>query len=122
MSSWDINPDGVGGVLKSVSGHLGDEAGTEGLTGEITAVGKNMETAAAKAASEPIGIALRGFFGFCSADMGAMAAKTASAVNGCSGAVVAYMNGNLEMAAEAQANAGFVEDPGLNRPKGAELR
>ncbi|CAM3753199.1 DUF6507 family protein [Nocardiopsis rhodophaea] len=122
MSGWDINPEGVGGVLQTVSGHLGDEEGTEGLTSDIKSFGNHIETAAVKSDSGPIGTALHGFFDKYSEEMRAMASKTASAINGCGNAVSAYMDGNLEMAAEAQSNAGTVEDPGLNRPKGAELQ
>ncbi|MES0834653.1 DUF6507 family protein [Nocardiopsis tropica] len=40
MSSWNIQPAEVGGVLTTVADHLGEEGGGDGLVGHITKVGE----------------------------------------------------------------------------------
>ncbi|MUL42637.1 hypothetical protein FZ103_15900 [Streptomonospora sp. PA3] len=110
MSTWDISPEGVSSVLTAVGGHVGDEAMTEGLTGQIDDFSTHVVSASEQAASEPIGQALDEFAGHFGPRMWTMVARTASAISGCSEATTAYVNGNLEMAAEAQGNAGEVPD------------
>ncbi|WP_046471106.1 DUF6507 family protein [Allosalinactinospora lopnorensis] len=110
MSGWDVSPEGVSSVLLSVGGHLGDEEGTEGLTAQIESFNDHVEEAAGSAASEPIGKALEESVEEYGAKMQKMAAKTSSAISGCSAAAGHYMDGNLEMAAEAQGNTGDISD------------
>ncbi|MBB6174073.1 hypothetical protein HNR23_004133 [Nocardiopsis mwathae] len=113
MSTWDINPDGVNAVLKQVFNHAGGEDGTGGLAGTLTDTGEHMTNAAKHANSFPVNTALAEFADHFQGPLENMTAKTASAIDGCATATRAYTNGNLEMAAEAQKNAGTVTDPDL---------
>ncbi|CAM3765742.1 DUF6507 family protein [Nocardiopsis rhodophaea] len=113
MSGWDIDPEGVGAVLNKVYSHTGGEDGEGGLVGTLTSMGKHLEYAGECAKSFPVNYALAEFAEHYGPQLNNMVAKTASAIDGCSTATRAYMNGNLEMAAEAQNNAGTVTDPDL---------
>ncbi|WP_131099396.1 DUF6507 family protein [Streptomonospora litoralis] len=110
MSGWDISPEGVGSVLTSVGGYVGDEAMTEGLTGQIEDFGKHLQDAAEDAASEPIATALDEFLDHFGPKMWGMVGRTSSAIGGAGEATKAYMNGNLDMAEEAQANVGDISE------------
>ncbi|WP_304452821.1 DUF6507 family protein [Nocardiopsis sp. YSL2] len=112
MSAWNIQSGPVGAVLTTVNGHLGDQDGTSGLTGHVRDLGDAVVAASeACADSLPVSVALNGFLEHYSPDCRAMIEKTASAITGCSEATNHYLAGALEMAAEAQANAGAVFDP-----------
>ncbi|KII00066.1 hypothetical protein LP52_03810 [Streptomonospora alba] len=110
MSNWDVSPEGVNSVLTTVGGHVGDEAMTEGLTGQIDDFGTHVENASEQAASAPIGQALQEFVDHFGPMMWTMVARTSSAVTAGSEATTAYIDGDLEMAADAQANAGDISD------------
>ncbi|MDE3719944.1 DUF6507 family protein [Nocardiopsis sp. N85] len=105
MSSWDIDPARVGGVLEATLGHLGDEEGTGGLTRELsqleTHLGNAVEECGSGIVSDALGRFAEHYFGV----LGDMAGTTLRAVEGAYEATTHYMEGNLEMAAEAQANA-----------------
>ncbi|WP_053617943.1 DUF6507 family protein [Nocardiopsis sp. NRRL B-16309] len=112
MSAWNIQPGPVGAVLAAVNGHLGDQEGTSGLTGHVRDLGDAVVAASETCAdSLPVSIALNGFLEHCSPDCRSMIEKTASAITGCSDATNHYRDGALDMAAEAQANAGVLFDP-----------
>ncbi|QBI52230.1 DUF6507 family protein [Streptomonospora litoralis] len=110
MSRWDLKPDEVYGVLNTVAGHIGDEEGTEGLTKHSTSLEGALQDANAAASSAPIGMALQEFSTHCSGLIGDMIGLGSSAVKGAGDATRHYANGNLEMALEAQANSGVVEE------------
>ncbi|CAM4403101.1 DUF6507 family protein [Nocardiopsis rhodophaea] len=113
MSAWDIDPDGVGSVLQSVGGMIGGEDGGGGLVATTASVGEGLTYASSCANSSPISYALQGFLEAYGAKAGAMTAKSVSAVVGCGEATTAYINGDLEMATEAQSGAGHVSDLNL---------
>jgi hypothetical protein len=108
VSTWTVYPEEVFGVLSGVSGHIGDEDGTQGLTGHMTSLETHLNEANSAANSNPIGVALSEFAEHYFSEIGGMIGKSASAVEGAGEATMQYANGNLEMAAEAQANAGEV--------------
>ncbi|RCV57269.1 DUF6507 family protein [Marinitenerispora sediminis] len=108
MTAWDIRPAGVGEILTEVSGYVGGSDGAGGLAGDVDEVLSLTEYASSCAASGPISTALAEFVTSVGGTLGAMVAKAASAATGCGDATVAYLDGNLEMAAEAQANAGNI--------------
>ncbi|TDQ52268.1 DUF6507 family protein [Actinorugispora endophytica] len=110
MSGWDINAPEVGAIMKTVGSHVGGEDGTGGLVALLTTFGTHVESAGTACASEPIGIALSEFVEEYSEDLTSMVAKSASAITGCVDATTFYLDGNLEMAAEAQGNAGDISD------------
>lgn len=112
MSVWNIQHQEVGSVLTAVNGHLGDQEGTSGLTGQVKDLGDAVVAAAETCAdSLPVSIALNGFLESYGPDCRAMIEKTGSAITGCSDATNHYLDGSLDMAAEAQANAGDIFDP-----------
>ncbi|MGY1773870.1 DUF6507 family protein [Blastococcus sp. SYSU D00813] len=99
MTSWDIDPAGVQGVLARTT----DVAA--GFDPALQSMSSAIEGAATAGASGPVASALSGFATALSADVEFVYGRTSSAVQGCVGAVNAYSAGDLEMAATAQANA-----------------
>ncbi|MGW9633191.1 DUF6507 family protein [Nocardiopsis alba] len=116
MSSWSIDPPQVSAILTETLGLIGEEGGTDGLVGDMDTIATTAETVSEMADSVPISIALSEFCGHYFEVMGEMAAKTLSGVEGAGDATTAYVNGNLEMAAEAQSNAGVVPPPDAPPP------
>ncbi|MFD6095994.1 DUF6507 family protein [Nocardiopsis flavescens] len=106
MSAWDIDPARVGGVLETTLGHLGDEEGGSGLTRGLTRLethlGNAVEESGSGIVSEALGRFAEHYFGV----LGGMAETTLRAVGGAYEATNHYVAGNLEMAAQAQLNAG----------------
>ncbi|MEE2036198.1 DUF6507 family protein [Nocardiopsis sp. CT-R113] len=116
MSAWNILPSEVGGVLTTVAGYIGEEGGSEGLVGSMTAAETLLESISSEADSAPISLALGEFAAHNFNLMGSMAGVTVSAVTHTSEAVNYYVQGNLDMAAEAQENAGVVPEPERQGP------
>lgn len=110
MSKWEIRPAEVGGVLTTVVGHLGEEGG-DGMIGHMTDIGEYIDLCHEEANSGPISTALAEVAEYHFGLMGDMAALTASAVQGTYEATMAYIEGDLEMAAQHQAAAGQVPEP-----------
>ncbi|GAA0987346.1 MULTISPECIES: DUF6507 family protein [Nocardiopsidaceae] len=108
MSAWNIQTGEVFGVLSGVSGHIGDEEGSQGLTSHLNSMETHLNEANSAANSDPIGVALSEFAEHYFDEVGGMVEKSASAVGGASDATLHYVNGNLQMAADAQANAGEI--------------
>ncbi len=99
MSTWDIDPSGVQGVLARTG-----EVAT-GFDTALTTLSSSVEGAATASDSGPVSGALAAFADSLTADVQAVFSRTQAAVNGCAGAVNAYVAGDLEMAANAQAAA-----------------
>ncbi|MDE3723916.1 DUF6507 family protein [Nocardiopsis sp. N85] len=121
MSQWNIQPAAVGGVLTTVAGHLGEEGSGEGLIGVMENIEKHLGECGDCAQSGVVGMALGEFATHYFKTMGDMASLTMSAVSGASKATTHYVNGNLEMAEEAQGNAGVVPEPEPPRNHGPNL-
>ncbi|HLU98102.1 MAG TPA: DUF6507 family protein [Thermobifida alba] len=102
MSGWDLNPGEINVVLQSVGNHVGGEDGEGGLVGLLDTFGTHVEEAGTACDSGPIGMALGEFMEEYTDKLKGMVDKSISAITGCSDATMAYVNGNLEMAAEAQ--------------------
>ncbi|RKS06917.1 hypothetical protein DFP74_2567 [Nocardiopsis sp. Huas11] len=111
MSTWDIQPSEVGGVLTTVSGFIGEEGGSECLVGCMEKIEARIVEISEEANSGPVSIALGEFAEVQFGVMGGMASLTVSALTGASEATTHYVEGNLTMAAEAQAGAGEVPEP-----------
>ncbi|MGQ4269891.1 DUF6507 family protein [Nocardiopsis changdeensis] len=120
MSTWNIQPGEVGGVLTTVFSHIGDEEGTSGLTGNMTDLGEHLVDADTHAASGPIGQALGEFAEHYFRVLGDTVGLASRAVNGAGEATLHYVNGDLEMAAEAQ-EAVITADLDEERPPGVGL-
>ncbi|WP_017614687.1 DUF6507 family protein [Nocardiopsis salina] len=111
MSAWNIQVPEVQGVLTTVSGQIGDEDGSSGLTGDSLALGEATADCEDAAGSVPISAALGEFAEYVSGLVGGVVELTASAVGGAGEATSHYVAGDLEMASEAQDNIGEVPDP-----------
>jgi hypothetical protein len=111
VSTWNINPNEVGGVLSATAVHIGEEGGSEGLVGHMAEIEDSVTGISTAADSTPVSIALGEFAGHYFGVMGEMVGLTISAITGASDATTAYVNGNHEMALEAQANAGVIPEP-----------
>ncbi len=111
MSKWNIQPAEVGSVLTKVAAHIGEEGGSDGLVGSMTSTENLLTSISEEADSTPVSIALGEFAQHNFELMGDMTKLTVSAVTGASEATTQYVKGNLEMAAEAQENAGVVPEP-----------
>ncbi|WDZ91586.1 DUF6507 family protein [Nocardiopsis sp. HUAS JQ3] len=111
MTGWNIQPAEVGAVLTSVAGYIGEEGGGDGLVGAMTSAEGLITAVSEEADSAPVSVALGEFAEHNFGLMGDMAGLTVSAVTGASEATTHYFNGNLDMAAEAQENAGVIPEP-----------
>ncbi|WP_026129233.1 DUF6507 family protein [Nocardiopsis prasina] len=111
MGSWDVDPQQVGVVLTQTSEHIGEEGGTEGLLGHMTQLETRITALNTHINSPPIGIALGEFAEHHFGKLGDMLSLTASALEGTSDATTFYMEGDREMAAEAQSTAGTIPEP-----------
>jgi hypothetical protein len=105
-NGWDIQPAGVKSVVTKVGGHVTDgHGGGNTLEGELKNFGDHLQNAANAAASGPIGTALKEFVEHYSPGLKGMATKTGSCIKGAVDATKYYIQGDLEMAAEAQKKA-----------------
>lgn len=111
MSSWNIQPDEVQGVLVAVAGHIGEAGGREGLIGAADRFADYFNMCVESANDPAIVTSLYEFADHHFGLVEDMAALTSSALQGASEATVAYIEGDLEMAAEHEAAAGVVPEP-----------
>ncbi|HJE58851.1 MAG TPA: DUF6507 family protein [Nocardiopsis listeri] len=116
MSEWSIDPVQVGSVLSETAEHLGEEGGGSGLLGHMSQLETRITAVNSHINSAPIGIAIGEFAEHNFAMLGDMLSLTASGLQGAGEATTAYVEGDQDMAAEAQAQAGDIPDP--NAPSG----
>lgn len=137
MSGWDLQPQGIEGVLKAtgeIAGHF---------EGQVKAYSEHLRSAATGAGTISaeggegsggggggqdgggqdggaggglVALALSQFAEHTAPDLMFMAARAGRSLTGAVQATRAYMNGDIEMAAEAQRNARTA--PKINMPKG----
>lgn len=112
MSRWDIQPAGVQGVLTQVQGVAED------FDGHLRTLNTAMEGAAQQASSEIIANALGDFAEAQRGDIQFVFTRTGAALTGAANATQAYLQGDLEMAANAQAQATSAPDPRGTMPLG----
>ncbi|GAA1467235.1 DUF6507 family protein [Nocardiopsis exhalans] len=110
MSDWSIQPAEVNTVLVNVADHIGDEEGTGGLIGEGVSLGEALQEMDTAAGSVPISVALGEFAAHYFGLFGDAVGLSVSAVSGAAEATGHYVDGDLEMAAEAQATASTIPD------------
>lgn len=108
MSDWSIDVYGVSLVLTDLSGQLGLEGG--GFSSTIDSTGRGIDMALTNAKSPPVEAALSGFFDHFTGETEAMFTRTLSCLQGATDATTAYIQGQEEMAAEAQRQAGTNEN------------
>ncbi|WP_017556195.1 DUF6507 family protein [Nocardiopsis baichengensis] len=112
MSGWDIDSAGVGEILGKIGTILGDGTG-DGLAGSTNGGFSSLGEATTAAGSGIVEVALSEYFQHFSSQSQLMFSKTVSASVGCSQAVQAYLNGDIEMAERAQGRVSGVGDIGL---------
>ncbi|MEU4208769.1 DUF6507 family protein [Streptomyces sp. NPDC026206] len=119
MTSWDIRPSEVSGVLSKAA------TAAEGLSKAGQGVQKTLPSAAGAAGtisgmycgpapSGPVGAALAEFANKWGADLQYVAKRTAASLNGAAEATRKYVEGDLELAANAQHEA--LAEPKIDMP------
>lgn len=102
MSAWSTQTDTVGSVLTNVPGHLGDEEGTEGLSGSISdrhrRSGRRHRVCRQHAVSTALGVFVEHFSPIC----GQMVKRTSSALSGWAEATEQPHRGRLPAAPSPQ--------------------
>jgi hypothetical protein len=126
MTGWDLDPQGVRGVLNS-TGHA-----AEGLEKQAETFGKNLQSAAKSAGTISaegggsggegaqgglVALALSQFAERAVLDLKAVAQRAGRSMNGAVKATTEYLEGDLEMAAEAQCRASAASGPVDVAPK-----
>ncbi|MFK0179317.1 DUF6507 family protein [Streptomyces xanthochromogenes] len=123
MTSWDIKPSGVSGVLKktATAAESMSKAGTamqESLKSAATSAGTISGPYCGEAPIGPVGGALGEFMQHKAQELGYIAVRTEHSLNGAYDATTEYVKGDLDMAANKQKQA--VKDPVVN-DQGQEL-
>ncbi|MCA6094090.1 DUF6507 family protein [Streptomyces sp. SCA3-4] len=119
MTGWDIRPSEVGGVLGKVA------TAAEGLAKAGEGVQKTLPSAAAAAGTisgmycgpaptGPVAAALAEFGNKWGRDLIYVAKRTANSLNGAAEATRKYVEGDLELAANAQHKA--LAEPRIDMP------
>ncbi|MDG9721532.1 DUF6507 family protein [Streptomyces sp. DH41] len=120
MTGWDISPSGVQGVLKETA------QAAEGLSNTGKALQETLPSAAGSAGTiqqggversgvqGPVAAALGEFFAAYQEKLMYVAVRTSNSLNGAADATNAYVKGDLNMAARAQANA--LKEPKIDLP------
>ncbi|WP_159943957.1 MULTISPECIES: DUF6507 family protein [unclassified Nocardiopsis] len=111
MTAWNIQPSEVGAVLTNTYSHIGEEGGSDGLFGDMQTIEDRVTALSDHVNSTPIRVALGEFAEHYFGVMGDMLSLTGNAVTQTSEATTAYVEGNEEMALEAQRNADVVPPP-----------
>ncbi|MEU4767758.1 DUF6507 family protein [Actinosynnema sp. NPDC023794] len=112
MSKWDISPDGVRGVLARTQSVAAD------FEREMTSLNSALQGASAQSSSEIVAGAIAGFAEAKMRDIRFVFTRTGACLNGAAQATNAYLQGDLEMAANAQASATAAPDPRTTMPRG----
>lgn len=99
MGRWDIDPGGVRGVLGRVEGIA------SGFEGQMTRLNTALSGSAEQSSSEIVASALSGFAEAQKSSIEFVFTRTSSCMNAAAQATNAYLEGDLEMAANAQASA-----------------
>lgn len=125
MGGWDLQPQGIQGVLKTtgeIAGHF---------EGQLKAYSEHLESAATNAGTISaegggggekggggglVALALAQFAEHTATELKFMAARAGKSLTGAVEATTAYLNGDMEMAAEAQRKA--LAAPKIDMPKG----
>ena len=105
MGRWDIQPSGVQGVLQRVEGVA------EQFESHVRSINEAMQGAGAEASSGIVGQALQGFAEAQRSDSQFVFSRTGAAMTGVANATQAYVQGDLEMAANAQSSASAAPEP-----------
>lgn len=110
MSAWDISPGGVRDVLTRT------HAAAMPFEGQMTSLNSALEGSAAESSSEIVGQALQGFVESIRTDLEFVFTRTGACMQAAAQATNAYVEGDLEMAANAQRSAAAAPDPSATMP------
>jgi hypothetical protein len=99
MTSWDLDPGGIRGVVE----RTGREAAR--LESATRTYGDAMQTAAESSGSNLVASALAGFATHHKPTLQGMAERAGRVLNGAVNATNAYLDADLQMAANAQRSA-----------------
>jgi hypothetical protein len=110
MTSWDIDPAGVRSVL------LSTETVAQEFDAQMKTLNSGIEGAATQSSSDIVASALVGYAESASADITFVFTRTGACLNGAALATNSYVDGDLEMAANAQASASAAPDPRATMP------
>ncbi|MGW2184278.1 DUF6507 family protein [Streptomyces sp. NPDC001732] len=120
MTGWDLKPQGIQGVLKttgevaskiqthatSYGDHLSSAAASAGtISADAGAGGGGGGGKGEEAVGGLVALALSQFAEHTTGDLKFIAARAGKSLTGAVDATTAYLNGDLEMAAEAQRKA-----------------
>ncbi|MBB5933931.1 DUF6507 family protein [Streptomyces zagrosensis] len=122
MTGWDLRPPDIGRTLEATI------AIAKEIEGQAKSFGEHVKSAATNAGTlamggeKPeaglVGLALSEFAAQSEKDLRFIAARAAKSIQGASDATTAYMNGNLQMAADTQREARKQPDPDFGKPQG----
>lgn len=110
MPGWDISPSGVHGVLGRAEGVAAE------FDPRMGGMNADLGGAVGQSGSGLVAAALGGFDAARAGDIGFVFARTGAAMAGAARATDAYVEGDLEMAANAQAAVSAAPDPRVWMP------
>ncbi|WP_406406722.1 DUF6507 family protein [Streptomyces sp. NBC_01643] len=125
MTGWDLKPQGIQGVLKTTgetAGKIESYAKSYGkhLTSAATSAGtitaEDGGEGGEKAGGGLVALALSQYAEHATTDLKFIAARAGKSLTGAVDATTAYVNGDLEMAAESQRKALGIPDLDLTKP------
>jgi Family of unknown function (DUF6507) len=105
VPSWDIQPAGVQAVLSSTESTAGE------FEPQLTSLNTGLEGSATESSSPIVAESLAGFAASAQGNIEFVLTRTGAAMTGAAGATNAYVEGDLAMAANAQAAATAAPDP-----------
>jgi hypothetical protein len=105
MSKWDIDPTGVRSVLIST------ENVAKEFDGQMTTLNSGLEGAATQSSSDIVASALSGFAESAGVNLNFVFTRTGACLGGAAPAPNGYLDGDLEMAANAQSSAAAAPNP-----------
>lgn len=113
MSRWDISPSGVQGVLSRT------ETVAQEFEDQMKRLRTALEGAAGESSSEIVASAIGGFMEKSGTPaIQFVFTRTGACLTGAAQATRFYLQGDLEMAANAQAGASAAPDPLATMPRG----
>lgn len=99
MSKWNLDPGGIKGVVERTGGEA------KRFEGAAKTYGEALQGAAESSGSNLVASALAGFASHHKPTLEAMGERAARVLNGAVNATNAYLDGDLQMAANAQHQA-----------------
>jgi hypothetical protein len=112
VGRWDIHPAGVKGVLGRTEGAAGE------FEGQMKKFNSGLQGAVTQCSSDIVASAISGFAEAQKSSIEFVFTRTAACMNAAAQATNAYLQGDLEMAANAQASATAAPDARSDLPHG----